>query len=61
MEDSTRYELKDGLAKENVKYIVKIGMTDETADLDEYLAQNQEQDQIEVLHQSKRCYIVKKN
>ncbi len=61
LEDSTRYELKDGLAKENVKYIVKIGMTDETADLDEYLAQNQEQDQIEVLHQSKRCYIVKKN
>ena len=61
LEDGTRYELKDGLAKENVKYIVKIGMTDETADLDEYLAQNQEQNQIEVLHQSKRCYIVKKN
>lgn len=61
LEDGTRYELKDGLAKENVKYIVKIGMTDETADLDEYLAQNHEQNQIEVLHQSKRCYIVKKN
>ncbi len=61
LEDSTRYELKDGLARENVKYIVKIGMTDETADLDEYLAQNQEQDQIEILHQTKRCYIVKKN
>ncbi len=61
LEDSTRYELKDGLAREDVKYIVKIGMTDETADLDEYLAQNQEQSQIEVLHQSKRCYIVKKN
>lgn len=61
LEDSTQYELKDGLAKENVKYIVKIGMTDETADLDEYLAQNQEQDQIEILHQTKRCYIVKKN
>ena len=61
LEDGTRYELKDGLAKENVKYIVKIGMTDETADLDEYLAQNHDQNEIEVLHQSKRCYIVKKN
>ena len=61
IEDATKYYLQDGLAKENVKYIVKIGMTDETADLDEYLAQNENQNQIEVLHQSKRCYIVKKN
>lgn len=61
IEDDTKYYLQDGLDKENVKYIVKIGMTDETEDLDEYLAQNQEQNEIEVLHQSKRCYIVKKN
>lgn len=61
IEDATPYYLQNGLAKENVKYIVKIGMTDETADLDEFLAHNQEQNQIEVLHKSKRCYIVKKN
>ena len=61
LDDGTKYYLQDGLEKENVKYIVKIGMTDGTEDLDEYLAQNQEQNQIEVLHQSKRCYIVKKN
>ena len=60
IEDATKYYLQDGLAKEHVKYIVKIGMTDETADLDEYLAENENQNQIEVLHQSKRCYIVKK-
>lgn len=59
--DATQYKLQDGLAKENIKYIVKIGMTDETADLDEYLAENKDQKEIEVLHQSKRCYIVKKN
>lgn len=61
IEDATQYQLQDGLDKENVKYIVKIGMTDETADLDEYLVENKDQNQIEVLHQSKRCYIVKKN
>lgn len=61
LEDGTQYYLQDGLAKENVKYIVKIGMTDETADLDKYLAENKDQDEIEVLHHSKRCYIVKKN
>lgn len=59
--DATKYYLQDGLAKEHVKYIVKIGMTDETEDLDEYLKENPNQNQIDVLHQSKRCYIVKKN
>lgn len=59
--DGTKYYLQDGLARENVKYIVKIGMTDETEDLDQYLAENKEQNEMEVLHQSKRCYIVKKN
>lgn len=59
--DATQYKLQDGLDKENVKYIVKIGMTDETADLDEYLLDNEGQKKIEVLHKSKRCYIVKKN
>ena len=59
--DSTQYYLQDGLIDENIKYIVKIGMTDETADLDEYLEANPEQNQIEVLHKSQRCYIVKKN
>jgi len=61
IEDATQYSIQDGLNKENVKYIVKIGLTDETADLDEYLAQNPEQNQVEILHKSKRCYIVKKN
>lgn len=59
--DATKYYLQDGLAKEHVKYIVKIGMTDETEDLDEYLKENPNQNQIDVLHRSKRCYIVKKN
>ena len=59
--DGTKYYLQDGLARENVKYIVKIGMTDGTEDLDQYLAENKEQNEMEVLHQSKRCYIVKKN
>lgn len=61
IEDSTPYTIQDGLDKENIKYIVKIGLTDETEDLDEYLAENERQNQIEVLHKSKRCYIVKKN
>lgn len=61
IEDATPYSLQDGLDKENVKYIVKIGLTDETEDLDQYLAENPDQNQIEVLHKSKRCYIVKKN
>lgn len=61
IEDATRYSIQDGLDKENVKYVVKIGMTDATEDLDEYLAKNQEQNEIEVLHKTKRCYIVKKN
>lgn len=61
LSDGTQYDLQDGLDKENVKYIVKIGMTDGTEDLDEFLAQNPNQNEIEILHQSKRCYIVKKN
>lgn len=61
IEDGTQYDLQDGLDKENVKYIVKIGMTDGTEDLDEYLVENPNQSEIEILHQSKRCYIVKKN
>lgn len=59
--DGTQYYFQDGLDKENVKYIVKIGMTDGTEDLDEYLAEDEGQNRIEILHQSKRCYIVKKN
>lgn len=59
--DGAQYYLQDGLDKDNIKYIVKIGMTDETADLDEYLAENEVQNDIEVLHKTKRCYIVKKN
>ena len=61
IEDSAPYSLQAGLDKDNVKYIVKIGLTDETADLDEYLAENPNQNRIEVLHKSDRCYIVKKN
>lgn len=59
--DGSRYSLYDGLEKENVKYIVKIGMTDATEDLDEFLSENENQTEIEVLHKSQRCYIVKKN
>ena len=59
--DATQYHLQDGLDNENIKYIVKIGMTDKTEDLDEYLEANPEQNQIDVLHKSQRCYIVKKN
>ena len=59
--DATQYYLQNGLDNENIKYIVKIGMTDETEDLDEFLSENPEQNQIEVLHKSQRCYIVKKN
>ena len=59
--DGTQYKLQDGLDNENIKYIVKIGMTDETEDLDEYLEANPEQNQIDVLHKSQRCYIVRKN
>ena len=59
--DATQYYLQDGLNDNNIKYIVKIGMTDETADLDEYLEANPSQNQIDVLHKTQRCYIVKKN
>ena len=59
--DATQYYLQDGLNDNNIKYIVKIGMTDETAYLDEYLEANPSQNQIDVLHKTQRCYIVKKN
>lgn len=59
--DGSRYSIQDGLNNENVKYIVKIGMTDDTLDLDNYLEENKDNTDIEVLHKSTRCYIVKKN
>lgn len=59
--DATKYYLQDGLNDSNIKYIVKIGMTDETEDLDEFLLANPDQNQIEILHKTDRCYIVKKN
>lgn len=60
IENPTRYYLADGLNFEDIKYIVKIGMTDGTEDMDEYYEMYPNLNEFEVLHKSKRCYIVRK-
>ena len=58
VEDATLYSIQDGLDKENVEYIVRVN---ESYDLDEYIEQDPEQNDFEVLFQNSRGYVLRKN
>ena len=54
IEDATPYTIEDGLAKENVQYIIRVN---ESYDLEAF----EDKSQFEILFQNSRGYVLKKN
>lgn len=57
IEDATLYSIEDGLERKNVKYIIRVN---ESYDLDDFVEQNPNQENFDILFQNSRGYVLKK-
>lgn len=58
IEDAARHTIQEGLSNPNVKYIIKIGQTDDILELEAY--SNIENKPFEVLHSGYRTFVLRK-